>query len=137
MLLKEKQEIEQWLNKYDIKNYELIDNKEYGYVVNVNESVNLTKKKIKKIEVKFNEINGDFNCSNNKLKIENVNNKEFLFSIIESNYINLECNEDLGGLQNITDFNKVKEILKIYQEKNEIKMVLNKAKINIKNINKL
>lgn len=37
MLLKTKIEIENWLNKYEIENYELIEDKDYGYVVNVNQ----------------------------------------------------------------------------------------------------
>lgn len=39
MLLKNKVEIEKWLNQYNVKKYELIEDEEYGYVVNVNEHV--------------------------------------------------------------------------------------------------
>ena len=67
MLLKEKKEIEAWLNQHKIVNYTLIENKEYGYVVNVNDNVLLFKKKLKNIPVKFNEINGWFDCSSNEL----------------------------------------------------------------------
>lgn len=67
MLLKKKIEIEAWLNKYQIENYELIENKIYGYIVNVNNNVNLYNKDLKKIEVKFHEVNGYFNCSTNQL----------------------------------------------------------------------
>ena len=65
MLLKEKEEIEAWLNQYKIQNYELKKDKEYGYVVNVNNNVDLTNKNLKNIDVKFNEINGYFDCSHN------------------------------------------------------------------------
>ena len=67
MLLRKKEEIEAWLNKYDIKYYTLINSEEYGYIVNVNEGVDLFNKKLTNIKVKFNEIKGDFNCSNNEL----------------------------------------------------------------------
>ena len=67
MLLKYKVEIEEWLNKYHIKNYQLIEDEEYGYVVNVNGHVDLSHKKLKSIDVKFNRLNGFFDCSNNKL----------------------------------------------------------------------
>ena len=37
MLLRKKEEIEDWLNEYKIKNYKLIENEEYGYIVNIND----------------------------------------------------------------------------------------------------
>ena len=67
MLLRKKEEIEAWLNQYKITNYELIEDKEYGYVVNVNKSVDLCNKYLKSIDVKFNNINGCFDCSVNQL----------------------------------------------------------------------
>ena len=60
MLLRKKEEIEAWLNQYYIKNYKLIEDKNYGYIVNVNDHVNIAYKNIIKIKVKFNQINGDF-----------------------------------------------------------------------------
>ena len=68
MLLKEKEKIETWLNQYQIKNYELIEDQEYGYIVNVNSNVFLQFLPLKNIRVKFNIINGDFICSFNKLE---------------------------------------------------------------------
>ena len=41
-------------------------------------------------------------------------------SEINGVYINLKDNKELGELQNITDFNELKKILKIYQEKESI-----------------
>ena len=67
MLLKEKQEIEDWLDKYNIFDYELIPDDKYGYVVNVNQNINLNGNKLKIIDVKFNKVYGWFNCSYNKL----------------------------------------------------------------------
>ena len=86
MLLKNKIEIEKWLNKYNIKNYELFEDKEYGYIVNVNGSVNLYTKNLKSIEVKFNIVKGDFLCNNNKLK-----NLEGCPEIIKRNFY---CNNN-------------------------------------------
>ena len=67
MLLKEKKEIEAWLNEYRIINYKLVPNEEYGYVVNVNGDVILSYKYIDEIKVKFNEIKGNFLIDNNEL----------------------------------------------------------------------
>ena len=68
MLLRNKKEIEEWLNKYHIKNYELIADDKYGYVVNVDSNVDLTGDDLKSIDVKFNIIKGYFDCSCNRLQ---------------------------------------------------------------------
>ena len=68
MLLRKKEEIEDWLKKHFIKNYELIEDHEYGYTVNINGSLFISYKGLKSIDVKFNEIKGDFDCSGNQLK---------------------------------------------------------------------
>ena len=70
MLLRKKEEIEIWLKKYKIKNYKLIEDTNYGYVINVKKGVDLRNfnEDLKKIEVKFNKIYGDFDCAGNKLK---------------------------------------------------------------------
>lgn len=67
MLFKEKNDIEKWLNIYGIQNYRLIAHKDYGYVVNVDSSVDLVYSNITEIKIKFNEIKGNFNCSGNLL----------------------------------------------------------------------
>lgn len=66
-LLKSKVDIVSWLKFYQIHNTQLIENEEYGYTVDVSGSVNLFEKDLKKIEVKFNTINGAFDCSMNEL----------------------------------------------------------------------
>jgi hypothetical protein len=66
-LFREKNEIENWLKQYNIVNFNLIEDIEYGYVVNVNQTVKLIATKLVEIKVKFNIINGDFDCSRNKL----------------------------------------------------------------------
>ena len=68
MLLKNKLKIEKWLNKYKIKNYELIEDKEYGYTVSVNGDVLLINEKLINFKVKFKIINGSFKCNFNYLK---------------------------------------------------------------------
>ena len=67
MLLRKKEEVEAWLNQYLIKNYELIPNEKYGYIVNVYGSVNLFNNNLESIDVKFNEIKENFLCNNNCL----------------------------------------------------------------------
>ena len=68
MLLKKKEEIEAWLNLYKINDYELIEDKKCGYIVNVNEDVDLYDKELNNIDITFNKIEGDFICNNNKFK---------------------------------------------------------------------
>ena len=66
-LYKTKEAIENWLNYYKINNYKLIENIEYGYVVDVKENVFLNFRTIQQIKVKFNVIEGDFNCNYSEL----------------------------------------------------------------------
>ena len=86
MLLKEKKEIEAWLNQYKIKKYELIEDEKYGYIVNVKNNVDLYGLCLKEINVKFNEVYGDFDCGVNYLK-----NYDFLPCFVK-NYLNLSFN---------------------------------------------
>jgi hypothetical protein len=67
-MLKEKEEIVEWLNKMSISNYELIEDEEYGYKVNVEEDVDISKKDLDYIAIKFGFIRGNFYCNNNKLE---------------------------------------------------------------------
>ena len=67
MLLRKKEDIEKWLNQHNVKNYKLIEDQEYGYIVNVNDNVALGYLGLKNIKVKFNKIKGHFNCENNEL----------------------------------------------------------------------
>ena len=68
MLLRKKEEIEAWLNKYQIKNYKLIEDQKYGYIVDVNDNVILYNKSLKSIDIKFNIVKGSFNCMINELE---------------------------------------------------------------------
>lgn len=68
MLLKTEIGIKKWLEKYGIFNYELIPDEKYGYIVNINNPVFLGYNNFKSIDIKFNIINGYFDCSNNKLE---------------------------------------------------------------------
>ena len=61
-MLKNKQEIEDWLKEMKIKNFEVNDD----LTVDVDGYVNISKKKLTEIPVQFNKINGVFNCSDNK-----------------------------------------------------------------------
>ena len=69
MLLRKKEEIETWLNQYNVENYTLIKDEEYGYVVNIKGDVDLCNKKLKNINIKFNEVQGSFDCRHNKLTL--------------------------------------------------------------------
>lgn len=64
---KSKQEIEDWLNHYDIKNYTLMPDDEYGFVVDVRGPVNLEQRGLEAIKVKFNKVYGQFCCDRNEL----------------------------------------------------------------------
>ena len=201
MLLRKKQEIENWLNQYHIRNYELIQNAKYGYVVNVNNNVDLYNRNLKSIDIKFNHVTGWFDCSENELTslegCPNIVNGDFYCSynqltslkycprvifgslycrknklislndcchtIVDGNFnctindltikgleklplinkkIELFGNKQLGYLENITDFNELKnklnEVFNLEKEKeNLLKLINNENLINNKNINKI
>ncbi len=62
-MLKTKNGIENWLKKYEIKNYTINND----LTVDVDGDVYLYYKKLKQIPIKFDIIKGYFNCSNNYL----------------------------------------------------------------------
>lgn len=64
---KTKKEIEDWLNEHKVENYTLIPDEKYGFVVDVNGSVDLFGLNLKCIPIKFNMVTGDFYCSDNNL----------------------------------------------------------------------
>lgn len=66
-LLKEKSLIIDWLEKYKIKNYELCEHIDYGFVVNVDASVDLYSLHLDSLRVKFNKVFGYFNIARNNL----------------------------------------------------------------------
>ena len=95
----EKQIID-WLDKYKVKNYTLVPDEQYGFVVNVIGDVNLNDKKLFNIPVKFSEVTGIFNCSDNQLT-----SLKFCPQIVELNFncsnnqlTSLEfCSQTVGG----------------------------------------
>lgn len=66
-LLNKKEDIIAWLHSYSIGSYELIENEQYGYVVDSNKSVYLSNLQLASIQVKFNRIDGGFYCADNEL----------------------------------------------------------------------
>lgn len=64
---KTEKEIIDWLDSEFIKNYTIIPDKEYGFVVNVNESVHLDFCDFELFPVKFNTVNGYFLIVNSDL----------------------------------------------------------------------
>ena len=148
MLLKEKEKIEEWLNTYEVENYVLIEDQKYGYVVNVYDCVNLYNKDLKNIEVKFNEVEGNFTCNNNQLesfegfpkiitgdlycsknnmKLDSLNH--FPKNIV-AGYVDLNMNPELNNFQSIKNFSNLKleidNYLMIKSEKEKINNVINK-----------
>ena len=63
----DKQQIINWLDSYAVKNYTLVPDEQYIFIVNVNGNVDLSDKDLINIPVKFNEVNGDFHCHDNQL----------------------------------------------------------------------
>ena len=61
-MLKNKQEIEDWLKEMKIKNFEVNDD----LTVDVDGYVNISKKKLTEIPVQFNKIKGEFDCGGNE-----------------------------------------------------------------------
>ena len=78
---KNKQQITNWLDKYEIKNYTLIPDENYDFVVDVNGHVDLDHKELITIPVKFNKIKGSFYCNNNQL-----NSLEFCPKVVGGNF---------------------------------------------------
>lgn len=66
-LLKKREDIISWLIKYNINDYDLVADQKYGFVVNVFSDVEITYKKLVKIMVKFNIVEGSFILACNQL----------------------------------------------------------------------
>lgn len=66
-LYTDKKDIINWLEKYKISDYKLIEDSQYGHTVNVQGNVYLYGKNLKHLKVKFNEVKGSFHCENNKI----------------------------------------------------------------------
>ena len=78
---KDKQQITNWLDKYQVKNYTLILDEKYGFVVDIDGDFKLNDKNLTNIPVKFNIVKGDFYCDNNpKLReIQNIFNFNLIY----------------------------------------------------------
>ena len=63
----DKQKIINWLEKHQVKNYILVPDEKYGFVIDVNGDADLSDQNLINIPVKFNKISGYFGCSNNQL----------------------------------------------------------------------
>lgn len=66
-LLKDKSDIIDWLKKYRIENYTLIADTCYGFVVNVEGDVDISRMDLEHIPVQFGTVSGNFYCHYNKL----------------------------------------------------------------------
>lgn len=66
-LLRKKEDIIHWLNSYHVRHYYLVEDENYGYMVNAKEEVDISAKNIDSIQVKFNEVKGNFFCNHNRL----------------------------------------------------------------------
>ena len=116
--LKTEKEITKWLEKYEIKNYTLIPNDKYGFAVDINGNVDLSCKKLNHIPVRFNSISRSLYCYDN-----NLTSLEF-FPQNVGGYFYCEGNELLGSIQEITDFNQIKEIHMAILERKNISGIL-------------
>lgn len=65
--LKDKDSIVSWLKKHNISNYHIKEDKYYHYAVDVFTDVDLTKKSLEFIPIKFSFVRGNFDCSHNNL----------------------------------------------------------------------
>jgi len=66
-LLKTSFEITKWLTDMGVHNYVLIPDETYGFVVDVEDDVEINRKNLTAIPVKFNVVHGSFYCHNNYL----------------------------------------------------------------------
>jgi len=65
--LKIESDIKSWLGRMNIKPYTLIADETYGFVVDVDNHVDISHQNLKVIPVKFNMVKGDFFCHSNQL----------------------------------------------------------------------
>ncbi len=66
-LFTKKEDIIAWLVEQEIYNYSLVESKEFSWVVDCVGSVELEAMQLKRIPIKFNQINGNFSITNNAL----------------------------------------------------------------------
>lgn len=64
---KNKQDIINWLDEYEITSYTLITDEKYGFVIDVSDDVELEGKDLNFIPVKFRKVSRNFSCHNNQL----------------------------------------------------------------------
>ena len=121
-MLKTKEEIIVWLDKYGVENYTINED----LTVNVNDSVNLIENNLKSIDVQFNVVSRNFFCNNNQLTSLEGCPKEI------GGVFWCHDNELLGELQEIEDFNEIKKILDIKKHKKELEGFLIKNFLNKK-----
>lgn len=125
-------DIMKWLDKNNVCNYQLVQTKGYGYVVDVDGDVSLRNLNLKLIQVKFGVVKGNFDCSHcNLLSLQgapsivykNFNCSQNKLTNFKNLYIPkvngnlyLQGNYDLGHYQKISSYDeylmsKEKEIL--------------------------
>ncbi len=118
--LQKQSQIEKWLKSYHIQDYYLIKDEKWGFTVNVRHDVNLSGHKLSFIPVKFGHVNGEFNCSNNRLK-----NLDFAPVVVKGNFV---CSNNLleslqGSPQEVENFycasNKIKSLIGCPREAND------------------
>ena len=94
------QQIIDWLEKHKVKNYRLVPDKKYGFIVNVNGDVNLRFKELINIPIKFNKITGSFYCHSNKLTSLEFSPQTIMgsFDCSHNKLTSLEfCPQEVGG----------------------------------------
>lgn len=155
-LLVDKASIEKWLIKHDIVKFELIEDKNYGYVVNVDQHVSLINKDLKALKVKFNVINGNFSCNDNQLislkgcphtvnglfncSYNNLNSLEGgphtvngVFDCSENHLVNLVGGPTFVNDTYYCDYNKINDLLGIPEKLTEGFYCRHNALKNIQN----
>ncbi len=134
-MLKTKEEIKKWLDKYSITKYTINED----LTVDVDGSVDLYKRKLKSIDVQFGIVKGFFYCHENQLtSLEGCPKYVGLDFACYGNptegldycpkeiggQFYCENNPQLGNLKKLTDFNEIKKILDIKKNKEELNLLL-------------
>ena len=114
--------ITHWFKDHNIKNYTLILDSKYGFIVDVDGGVNLSNKNLTHIPIKFNHVTGDFDCGVNQLTSlefcpssvggafycdhNQLTSLEFCPSTVGGDFY---CNHNpaLKEIQQINDFNEI------------------------------
>ena len=124
-ILKDKKKIIAWLKKYKVENYTLVEDVDYGIIVDVDGDVNLFNKQLTQLPVKFSKVSGYFDCVANQLT-----NLEGGPTSVSGDFY-CSDNTALGEYKEINDFKIIKEKILSDKEKKLLSTSLDKSNLTL------